>query len=295
MRQSEARKERRERIKVIYENSKKDNGERKSITLAWLKSLVDVIYDELKSAYKPEEGSIGGEYYGSSELRRQRGNSLEIVTSYVTPGSYYEPSREYVDCYAVKVGGSYERSIYKDALDDLKATFNYRVVSGWGRSDNIVTSDGYEVSLINRYGTNFSVYGINVLGRRHSSIDDVIDEERKHTAVKSNGVYSVMNDEWVKEPVADDIPEVDKKAFDAELTKWEDRYFEISERQSKEAIEKFIEDIYDLRKISIAYDGEYSIGNLVFKQLRDFGYLDELKNRKREIVSKELSLESVGN
>lgn len=291
MRQSEARKE--------NENDNKDNGVandgRKGVTLAGLKSLVDVIYDELKSSDKPEEGSIGGEYYDSSELRRQRGNILEIVTSYATPDSYYEPSREYRDCYAVKVGGAYERSIYKDALDDLRAAFNYRVVSGWGRSDSVVTSDGYEVSLMNRYGTNFSVYGINVLGRRPSSIDGAIVEARKQTAVKSNGVYSVMMGEWVKEPVADDIPELDKKSFDDELTKWEDRYFEISESPSKETIEKFIDDVYDLRKTSIADGGEYSMGNLVFKSLRDLGYLDNLKDLKCEIVDKELSLESVGN
>lgn len=58
-------------------------------------------------------------------------------------------------------------------------------------------------------------------------------------------------------------------------------------------IDKFIEDIYDLRKQSIKNEGEYSIGNLVFKEFRNLGYLDKLKDMKNELKSKELSLESI--
>lgn len=138
---------------------------------------------------------------------------------------------------------------------------------------------------------NLLVFGVAV---NNASAGAVCAESRKQAAVKSNGVYSVLRGEWVKEPVADDIPEVDRKAFNAALDEWEERYFDVSENPAKESIDRFIEDIYDLRKKSIAEEGEYSIGNLVFKQLRDFGYLDELKEKKRELVDKELSLESVG-
>lgn len=58
-------------------------------------------------------------------------------------------------------------------------------------------------------------------------------------------------------------------------------------------IDKFIEELYDLRKTSIATDGEYGIGNLVFKELRNRGCLDKLKDLKHEIASKELSLENL--
>ena len=266
----------------------------KGVTLNELKSLVDGIYNKLKSIDKPEEELIGGEYYGSAQIFSQRGNALEIITHYTTPGSYYATSITYSNCYAVKIGGAYHYSTYKDELRKLKAMFNYEVVSGWGLSDTVITSDGYEVSLIDCDGTGFSVYGINIRGR-HSAKNEGLGEARKPTAVKSNGVYSVMKGEWVKEPSADAIPAVDKRALESELTEWEDRYFEISENPSKEAIDRFIEDVYDLRKASIADGGEYSLGNLVFKSLRDLGYLDDLKDLKRGIVDKELSLESVGN
>ena len=56
-------------------------------------------------------------------------------------------------------------------------------------------------------------------------------------------------------------------------------------------IESLINDLYDLRKTSIEEDGEYSIGNLIFKEFRNKGYLDNLKDRMRELINKELSLE----
>ena len=254
--------------------------------------------------------------------------------------------------------------------------------------------------------------------------DEPIAEARKQSALKSNGIFSVMNNKWIKEPVAEDIPETDQEAFDKEFKKWEERYHEVvrgedisltdspmsetlksvtekhpyeyygpiyrfgrvvksdvhlvtwavslkkainnllfkaaeeigyrrdlgaevdidrslvrelelvepqEEPEDKrelcpncgkfelndsgecplcdlgdesvldesieddkiEEIEDFIEDIYDLRKTSISNDGEYGIGNLVFKEVRNLGWLDNLKELKNALKSKKLSLESL--
>ena len=48
-----------------------------------------------------------------------------------------------------------------------------------------------------------------------------------------------------------------------------------------------------MRKISLASEGEFGKGNLVFKQFRNNGYIDELKNRKYAYKSKELTLEKL--
>lgn len=148
--------------------------------------------------------------------------------------------------------------------------------------------------------------------------------EATETGVKSNGIYSVMEDKWIKEPVQADIPDLDKEAFDKVFNEWEDKYFELlkkigktgeethiapvddsteetsekeilteSNEDKSELISNFIEDLYDLRKDSIATEGEYGIGNLVFKEFRNLGYLDNLKDLKNEERSKELSLENL--
>ena len=60
-----------------------------------------------------------------------------------------------------------------------------------------------------------------------------------------------------------------------------------------ESIKNFINDLYDLRKQSISKDGEYSLGNLIFKEFRNMGYLNNLKDLRKIEKSKELSLENL--
>lgn len=52
-----------------------------------------------------------------------------------------------------------------------------------------------------------------------------LTETRRQTSVKSNGVYSVLRDEWIKEPVAEDIPEINEEEFEKLFKEWEDKYF----------------------------------------------------------------------
>ena len=61
--------------------------------------------------------------------------------------------------------------------------------------------------------------------------------------------------------------------------------------EKKLAIDTFIDDVYKLRQDSIAKDGEFGLGNLIFKELRANGYLDNLRDIKKELSSRELSLE----
>ena len=144
-------------------------------------------------------------------------------------------------------------------------------------------------------------------------LNEGLNSTKQQSAVKSNGVYSVLHNKWIKEPVQSDIPDLDKEVFEKLFKEWEDSYFDllnniniddylsndILEEKNKqldsEKIADFIEDIYDLRKTSIAKDGEYSLGNLVFKEFRNLGYLDNLKELKNKLKSKELSLESSNN
>lgn len=56
-------------------------------------------------------------------------------------------------------------------------------------------------------------------------------------------------------------------------------------------VDEFINDIYLLRKSSIMTDGEYGKGNLVFKEIRNNGYLDKLKELKVKLQEKEMIVE----
>ena len=63
------------------------------------------------------------------------------------------------------------------------------------------------------------------------------------------------------------------------------------EQKQLQEIDELINDLYKLRQQSIQQDGEFGVGNLVFKEMRNMGYLDNLKNLKRRLQSKEMSLE----
>ena len=113
----------------------------------------------------------------------------------------------------------------------------------------------------------------------------------------SNGVYSVKKNKWVKKPVAEEIPEYDKEALDKLVDEWETKCKDLiddikaDKLDDEKTVVKLLEDIYEkLRKKGIS-KGEYSIENLTFKELRNKGYLDQLKDYRNELVSKRLSLE----
>lgn len=110
--------------------------------------------------------------------------------------------------------------------------------------------------------------------------------------LKSNGIYS-LNTGWVKHPVQQDIPDIDMEEFEKEFKVWEDRYFELLDKISLEQIDDLIEDIYDLRKQGMNRNGEADIFNLIFKEFRNLGYLDTLKDLRKKEISKELSLEQL--
>ena len=62
------------------------------------------------------------------------------------------------------------------------------------------------------------------------------------------------------------------------------------EQKQLDEIDNLVNDLYKLRQQSIQQDGEFGVGNLVFKEMRNMGYLDNLKELKRKLQSKDMSL-----
>lgn len=114
--------------------------------------------------------------------------------------------------------------------------------------------------------------------------------EDVHTSTISNGIYSVMHDEWIKYPLKIEVPDVD---LEPELSDTYDMVNEAIAEYNLDAIDDTINELYRMRKNSIAVDGEYGKGNLIFKEIRNAGLLDELKVARLELLSSELSLESL--
>lgn len=140
--------------------------------------------------------------------------------------------------------------------------------------------EGYLWSYKSQFNDNhdISIYGVPV---------ELYAEDSRQEAI-SNGVYSLMEDKWLKEPKK--IPPTDN---DEDV---QAKYLELKEACEKcddsEEAEKLLTKIYTMRKAGLADVGEFSTENMAFKLLRNDGIIEKLKELKKEKVDKQLSLES---
>lgn len=178
--------------------------------------------------------------------------------------------------------GSNANYNYTDKSDlDIHIVTNFNDISDDNNLAGLFTND--ERKIFN------SKYDISIKGISA----EVYVEDVNGASTTSNGIYSVLNDSWIKVPVREDLPEfnIEDTGYN-ELPRQADRLLNDSDVSSSE-IQEFIDALYLMRKYSIMSDGEYGEGNLAFKELRSRGILDDLKDKLEEVRSKELSLESM--
>lgn len=108
---------------------------------------------------------------------------------------------------------------------------------------------------------------------------------------KQQGVYSLTKDEWIAKPefVGDDMLK------DPYLKKKVKFYMKMIDDMIKghvdlDSVKHFKEKLRDMRGVAIKKGGEFSFENLVFKELRNQGYLDKLSAYQRTEQDQALSL-----
>lgn len=110
--------------------------------------------------------------------------------------------------------------------------------------------------------------------------------EDSNTPRISNGVYSLMTNEWLSEPEKIEIT-VDDNAV---KKKYEELKETIDKVDDSEKAVKLLRKIYDMRKAGLQEEGEFSIENLVFKELRNNKDIDKLWTLKKKDIDDKLSL-----
>ena len=117
--------------------------------------------------------------------------------------------------------------------------------------------------------------------------------ENISTPLVSTGVYSLGANTWVIKPenAGIEIPDVDMNAFNDLSTQIDDTV----KLQNATALHNLMKTLKDLRKDSLAKDGEFGQGNLLYKKLRNDEKLEKLRKSMYNAKSKELSLESSEN
>ena len=159
-----------------------------------------------------------------------------------------------------------------DKVDLVREYFN-AMKSIWNRLHDILIK-GYEVEIY---------------------VQDINDPH------EAQGLYSVLNDDWIKKPTLDkqdfDKGNIKKKA--AGLMDQIDRLQPLLDEGKYEEAEKYAEKlkakISKMRKTGLETVGAYSVENLAFKVLRRNDYLGKLSDAKREAYDKMLSIKEQQN
>ena len=110
----------------------------------------------------------------------------------------------------------------------------------------------------------------------------------------SDGVYSVMNNEWIHRPTKTHN-NIDMSVLKTKIKSWTDKIEDAIEDAKSEGnaepLKKLKDKLKDYRQSGLNKDGEFSYENLVFKYLRRSGHIGKLFDEKNKIKDKELSIE----
>lgn len=115
--------------------------------------------------------------------------------------------------------------------------------------------------------------------------------ENIETPSKSGGKFSIMNNDWVEIPVPSTItllgdPEESEKYKDL-VNRIRDV---LSSEYNIDEANELMDEIYSMRQSGLNTGGELSFENICFKQLRNDGYIEALKDYINANYDKTLSL-----
>ena len=137
----------------------------------------------------------------------------------------------------------------------------------------------YLISKKSEFNNNHDIY---IYGVPVEVYAEATDNENVH-----NGLYSLKDGKWIDEPkklkpVNNDV---------AVNAKYKELARAIDEVADKDEATQLMDKIKRMRKAGLTKEGEFSVENLVFKKLRNEGYIGKLADIKKEEIDKELSLE----
>jgi predicted nucleotidyltransferase len=113
----------------------------------------------------------------------------------------------------------------------------------------------------------------------------------------STGVYSIMNNKWNTEPTLTkqdiEYEQVSEKTeyFIDQINKISELFAKKDFQKAKAGADNIRQKIKKYRQAGLEDEGEYSTENLVFKMLRNGGYLETLSNLKTQSVDREMGIE----
>tara|TARA_B100001094_G_scaffold243786_1_gene239903 strand:- start:165 stop:899 length:735 start_codon:yes stop_codon:yes gene_type:complete len=110
------------------------------------------------------------------------------------------------------------------------------------------------------------------------------------TRKKSQGVYSLLKRSWIQEPEKFD-DELDEKELEKKVKTLKHKIDTYIQSESPEELRQLVTKLRVGRSASLQKYGEYGFENMVFKELRNIGYIDKVRSAVVDFKTKSLSLQ----
>lgn len=105
----------------------------------------------------------------------------------------------------------------------------------------------------------------------------------------SQGIYSLLNDDWVQIPRRRRA-DIDDVSVRSKFEDFESRAKEAIKGKSADDIDHLLKKIRAMRQAGLDAHGEFGVENLAFKLLRNSGTIEKLRNERSKLRDQELSL-----
>jgi hypothetical protein len=145
--------------------------------------------------------------------------------------------------------------------EDAQTLFD-AIKAGWNNKHNI-TMKGYDVELY------------------------VQDIDHESTSASE---YSVLRNEWVKEPVKEK-PNFNKSLIKKKYKEYKNKIDNLVKGDGEKPLKDLLDKLYKFRQAGLDSGGELSEENIVFKMLRAKGYLDKIKDTVASMYDDKMSVD----
>lgn len=123
------------------------------------------------------------------------------------------------------------------------------------------------------------------------SVEPYIEEVGKKRR-KNQGVYSIKNNKWIMMP-GKFVGSVDKDLLNAKVSDMINKINNVIKHSDNVSVlENLLKKIRNMRNAGLNKSGEFAFENLVFKELRNKGYIDKLADHIIKLQDKTLTLEN---
>jgi hypothetical protein len=129
------------------------------------------------------------------------------------------------------------------------------------------------------YLHNIQIYGIDV---------EVYVQDAKEEHI-SAGVYSVLDNKWIQKPKPIKV-EIDDQDVKNKFSNYLSKILTALKSDDVNQVKYVKKRISSLRKTGLEREGEFSVENIVFKILRNTGYMQKLHDHLYKLQDQELSL-----